>query len=111
MSSEKSPDSNEDMSFRTVDPFKFPSDGHGGDSLGRVCAVSGVLLDHKEPPRYSGTLDHFRSFDPTPNTGREFPDANLADWLRAPNSDDMIRDLAITGKYFKMDYEHNMMSN
>lgn len=55
-------------------------------------------MRHKDPPIYRGTLDQFRRFDTTPNTGTEFPDANLAEWLRAPNSDDLIRDLAITGK-------------
>ncbi|KAJ0124010.1 hypothetical protein J7T55_012483 [Diaporthe amygdali] len=55
-----------------------------------------LLLGHKESLKYGHALDHYRQFDVTPNTGREFPEANLADWLRAPNSDQLIRDLAIT---------------
>ncbi|KAF4626679.1 hypothetical protein G7Y89_g11478 [Cudoniella acicularis] len=51
---------------------------------------------HKEPLKLSGALDHFESFDVTPVIGREFIGANLAKWLRAPNSDELIRDLAIT---------------
>ncbi|KAH8687728.1 putative alpha-ketoglutarate-dependent taurine dioxygenase [Tricladium varicosporioides] len=51
---------------------------------------------HKEPLKLSGALDHFESFDVTPVIGREFKGVNLAKWLRAPNSDDLIRDLAIT---------------
>ncbi|KAJ4362351.1 hypothetical protein N0V83_010444 [Neocucurbitaria cava] len=37
-----------------------------------------------------------KQFDVTPVIGREFKDVNLKEWLRAPNSDDLIRDLAIT---------------
>ncbi|KAH8818004.1 putative alpha-ketoglutarate-dependent taurine dioxygenase [Hyaloscypha sp. PMI_1271] len=51
---------------------------------------------HKEPLKLSGALDHFESFDVTPTIGREFVGVNLAKWLRAPNSDELIRDLAIT---------------
>ena len=53
---------------------------------------------HKEPLNLSGVLDHFESFDVTPVIGREFVGVNLAKWLRAPNSDELIRDLAITSK-------------
>lgn len=55
-------------------------------------------IQHKEPLKLSGALDHFESFDVTPIIGREFVDVNLAKWLRAPNSDELIRDLAITSK-------------
>jgi len=51
---------------------------------------------HKEPLKLSGALDHFESFDVTPVIGKEFVGVNLAKWLRAPNSDDLLRDLAIT---------------
>lgn len=50
----------------------------------------------KEPLKLSGSLDHFQSFDVTPVIGREFVGVNLAKWLRAPNSDELLRDLAIT---------------
>jgi hypothetical protein len=55
-----------------------------------------VETQHKEPLKLSGALDHFESFDVTPIIGREFVGVNLAKWLRAPNSDQLIRDLAIT---------------
>lgn len=55
-----------------------------------------LLVGHKEPLKYSGSLDQFKSFDITPNTGTEFPELNLVELLRAPNSDQLIRDLAIT---------------
>ncbi|KAJ5636224.1 Taurine catabolism dioxygenase TauD/TfdA [Penicillium longicatenatum] len=48
------------------------------------------------PLKLSGALDAFESFDVTPVIGREFPNASLKDFLRAPNSDELLRDLAIT---------------
>lgn len=51
-----------------------------------------------EPLKLSGALDSYKSFDVTPITGREFPEANLVEWLNAPNSDELIRDLAITSE-------------
>ncbi|KAK2798133.1 hypothetical protein FQN50_008944 [Emmonsiellopsis sp. PD_5] len=50
----------------------------------------------REPLKLSGALDQFDSFDVTPVIGREFKNVNLKKWLRAPNSDELIRDLAIT---------------
>ncbi|OCK79996.1 putative alpha-ketoglutarate-dependent taurine dioxygenase [Lepidopterella palustris CBS 459.81] len=55
-----------------------------------------VETQRKEPLKLSGALDHFESFDVTPTIGREFVGVNLAKWLKAPNSDDLVRDLAIT---------------
>ncbi|OOQ89300.1 putative alpha-ketoglutarate-dependent sulfonate dioxygenase [Penicillium brasilianum] len=48
------------------------------------------------PLKSSGALDAFESFDVTPVIGREFPNASLKDFLRAPNSDELLRDLALT---------------
>ncbi len=50
---------------------------------------------YPQPLELSGALEKFHSFDNTPCIGTEFPDINLVDWLRAPNSDELIRDLAI----------------
>lgn len=50
------------------------------------------------PIQLKGTLDQYKSFDVTPIIGREYADVNLKDWLRAPNSDELIRDLAITSR-------------
>lgn len=52
----------------------------------------------KTPMQLAGALDKFESFDVTPVIGKEFPNANLAEWLKADNADELIRDLAITGK-------------
>ncbi|KAH8912692.1 taurine catabolism dioxygenase [Coniochaeta sp. PMI_546] len=56
--------------------------------------ASKVLL--RQPLQLSGALENYESFDVTPVIGKEFPTANLVDWLDAPNSDDLLRDLAIT---------------
>ena len=52
----------------------------------------------KEPLQPKGALDAFKSFDVTPVIGREYPTANLKEWLQAPNSDELLRELAITGE-------------
>lgn len=54
--------------------------------------------EHREPLKLSGALDDYESFDVTPVIGREFPKANLVEWLDAENSDELLRDLAITSK-------------
>ena len=54
--------------------------------------------NHKEPLRSSGVLNQFEHFDATPSIGTEFPNAKLVEWMNASNSDDLIRDLAITGE-------------
>jgi hypothetical protein len=59
-------------------------------------AVAPKLI--KAPMKLSGALDKYESKDLTPCIGREFPTAKLVDWLKAPNADELIRDLAITGK-------------
>ena len=51
------------------------------------------------PLQLRGVLNEFKSFDVTPVIGREFPEAKLAEWLRAPNSDELIKDLAITSLF------------
>lgn len=54
---------------------------------------------HKEPLQLQGVLNGYDSFDVTPIIGREFPTANLKEWLEAPNSDELLRELAITSQY------------
>ena len=65
---------------------------------GQAPAVQSPAVEsqHKEPLKLSGALDSFEHFDVTPIIGREFIGVNLAKWLRAPNSDELLRDLAIT---------------
>lgn len=57
-----------------------------------------VVTKGRELPKLSGALNSYESFDVTPVIGREFPSANLVEWLDAPNSDELIRDLAITSE-------------
>lgn len=55
----------------------------------------------RKPMQLSGALDEFPSFDVTPTIGKEFPDASLRAWLEAPDSDALLRDLAITGMHLR----------
>ncbi|KAK6076297.1 TfdA family Taurine catabolism dioxygenase TauD [Seiridium cupressi] len=55
-----------------------------------------LATNHKEPLKSSGILDQYKHFEVTPVIGREFVDVDLAEWLRAPNSDELLRELAIT---------------
>lgn len=51
-----------------------------------------------KPLAYSGTLDNFAYEESTPVIGREYLTLNIVDDLiNAPNTDDLLRDLAITG--------------
>lgn len=50
----------------------------------------------RPPLKYSGSLDKFEHFDVTPVIGREYPTTSIVDLLEAPNSDELLRDLAIT---------------
>jgi hypothetical protein len=50
----------------------------------------------REPLKLKGVLDKYKSFNVTPAIGKEFPDANVVEWMKAPNSDELLRDLAIT---------------
>jgi hypothetical protein len=52
--------------------------------------------NHKEPLKLSGALDQLEHFDVTPVIGREYVNVDLVELLRAPNSDELLRDLAIT---------------
>jgi hypothetical protein len=52
----------------------------------------------REPLKLSGVIEQFESFDVTPAIGREYPTVNLKEWLSASNSDELLRDLAITSK-------------
>ncbi|KAK1997947.1 TfdA family taurine catabolism dioxygenase TauD [Colletotrichum falcatum] len=59
-------------------------------------ALPKVLTGHREPLKPSGALDRFEHFDVTPVIGREYPTLDLKELMRAPDSDELMRDLAIT---------------
>lgn len=44
----------------------------------------------------SGALDQYEHIEVTPIIGREYPTANVVSWLEAPNSDELIKELALT---------------
>lgn len=62
----------------------------------KATSIPELRTDHKEPLKLSGALDQFEHFDVTPVIGREYSNVKLYDLLRAPNSDELLRDLAIT---------------
>jgi hypothetical protein len=65
---------------------------------GQLLPTSQDELSSRKPMQLSGALDQFTYFDVTPTIGREYPDVDLRAWLESPNSDSLLRDLAITGK-------------
>ncbi|KAK5170624.1 uncharacterized protein LTR77_005213 [Saxophila tyrrhenica] len=48
------------------------------------------------PMKPNGSLDDYKYNDLTPCIGREFPTANLVDMMNAPNSNELIAELALT---------------
>ncbi|ORY73450.1 hypothetical protein BCR35DRAFT_344434 [Leucosporidium creatinivorum] len=55
-----------------------------------------ALRGSQIPLKPTGALEKFKSIDLTPVIGREYPEVQLIDLLRAPNADELIRELAIT---------------
>lgn len=54
-------------------------------------------MSYPRPPlQPTGALKDFKSFLVTPNIGTEFPDASLCEWFNSPQSDELLRELAIT---------------
>lgn len=50
------------------------------------------------PLNVTGALESLEAVDISPTLGREYPTASLVELLRAPNSDELIRDLAVTSE-------------
>ena len=51
------------------------------------------------PLKYQGLLDQYQWLDSTPSIGREFSnELQIGDILRAPNADELIRDLGVLGE-------------
>jgi hypothetical protein len=58
-------------------------------------------VQYPAPLKLSGALDKFSFEDTTPSIGREFHNVNIVDdLLNAPNTDELVRDLAITSRKF-----------
>jgi hypothetical protein len=47
----------------------------------------------------SGALDQYEHIEVTPVIGREYPHVNLVSLLKAPNSEDFLRELALISKF------------
>ncbi|ORY73439.1 hypothetical protein BCR35DRAFT_354123 [Leucosporidium creatinivorum] len=54
-----------------------------------------ALRGSQIPLKPTAALNKFKSIDLTPVIGREYPELQLVDLLRAPNADELIRELAI----------------
>jgi hypothetical protein len=52
----------------------------------------------EQPLIYSGSLDKYEHFDVTPTIGREYPTLSLKELLDSPDSNTLIKDLAIVSK-------------
>lgn len=52
-----------------------------------------------KPLGLSGSLEVYPSFKVTPVIGTEFPDANVVEWMKSEQSDELLRDLAVTGEF------------
>ena len=69
-----------------------------------ILRIMGSLPElSKSSPSYppfdnAGTLDDVKQVHVTPCLGSEFKDVDVTEWLRAPNSDDILRDLALTSE-------------
>lgn len=87
----------EEVPLRPADPGTQDNIAVKGQTS--LSPESTTKTQYPKPLELKGVLDQFRSFDVTPVIGKEFPDANVAEWLRAPNSDELLRDLAIIGSY------------
>lgn len=87
----------EDVSFRPAEPGIQDNIAIKGQPSST--AEAPIKNQYPKPLELKGVLNQFKSFEVTPVIGKEFPEANLAEWLRAPNSDELLRDLAITGSY------------
>ncbi len=60
----------------------------------------GKIASTNEKPwvKSTGILDQFEHFDVTPVIGREYPTANIVSWLKAPNANELLKELALTSK-------------
>ncbi|WVW83533.1 hypothetical protein I302_105554 [Kwoniella bestiolae CBS 10118] len=79
----------ESIAAPTVQPIKLKGDGPRNPA-----DVARNTLP--APLEYKGSLESYSHFEVTPSIGREFGrDLQLSQLLKAPNSDDLIRDLAV----------------
>lgn len=51
------------------------------------------------PVKSNGSLDKYEHFESTPIIGREYPKLNLVELLQAPNSEELLKELALTSMF------------
>jgi hypothetical protein len=74
----------------SAQPSTPPPSILGGNEKARPRAI--------QPFTYSGSLDSYEHIDSTVTIGREIPTLQIKKILSSPDSDTLVRDLAITGK-------------
>lgn len=78
-------------------PSALPDTGHVETSSIRGGNPEARTRCNK-PMVYSGLLDTYAHHDLTPVIGREYHGLQAVDLLKAANSDELIKDLAVTGE-------------
>jgi hypothetical protein len=63
---------------------------------------NGHTGDVELPMKSNGSLDGYTYNDLTPCIGREFPTANLVDIMNAPNADELLAELALTSRRYRL---------
>ncbi|KFY29468.1 hypothetical protein V491_00016, partial [Pseudogymnoascus sp. VKM F-3775] len=80
-----------------VAPTKIPIlPGKDAAAAGNPAAAASTTASAKPWLKSSGFLDKFEYFEVTPVIGREYSNVDIVEWLQAPNSDELIKELAVT---------------
>ena len=66
--------------------------------------VSKKTVPEFTPLKLSGALNQFASFENTPCIGTEFRNVSLAEWVTSPESDTLLRDLAVLSEAVVLAY-------
>jgi hypothetical protein len=75
------------------------------ETIASVPVAPGKAQTTKSWVKSTGALDQYENFEVTPVIGREYPHANLVSWLQASNSDELLRELALTSTPIHQAYE------
>lgn len=78
--------------------IKSMTNGHSVKEAAHDQTKPSQHTESKEPLKLKGTLNQYDSFDVNPVIVREFENVDLAEWLKASNPDELLRDLAITSQ-------------
>lgn len=81
-----------------VAPTKIPILPGKDAAAGNPAAAASTTASAKTWLKSSGFLDKFEYFEVTPVIGREYSNVDIVEWLQAPNSDELIKELAVTSE-------------